>query len=258
MKTLSDVVAQARKSQIFEPDNFWARYNTCAEEIISSVGECGIRYDGLNILDIGSGDGIIDLSVTQRTGCKLIGIDTIVTDKKVLLSGAARYGVALKRGSLDFELSSNGLGQLGDEYFDHAFSRDVFEHVQEPVSLLKAIHRVLKPNGTLCIQVWPFWHSEWGAHLFERQEHWEHLVRSQDEILSRWEGIWQAKTSYESCARTTLDDLQRACLVSGFRAMRVELVTPVFSPPEFADHLRWSEMGIAGVKVVLKKVGSRV
>ena len=71
--------------------------------------------------------------------------------------------------------------------------------------------------------------------------------------MSRWTGIWQAKASYDSCTRISVDDLQRACLTAGFRAVRVELVTPVFSPPEFADHFRWSEIGIAGIKVLLQK-----
>lgn len=245
--------SMARIGQITETDSFFERYNTCSEQVISFVGEVGIKYDGCRILDIGSGDGVIDLAIANRTGCEITGIDINLTDKENLILGASAHGVSLERGSINFGPSSKDLIDIEDEYFDHAFSRDVFEHVYDPISLLKAAHRVLKPAGTLCIQIWPLWHSEWGAHLFERQAPWEHLVSSREDILNRWDGIWQAKDSYDSCARTSVDDLQRACLAAGFRAVRVELVAPVFSPSEFADHLRWTEMGIAGIKVLLQK-----
>ncbi len=250
---MSHVVSIARHGQIFERDSFYARYDDCVNDILSFASEAGITYDNCRLLDVGSGDGIIDLGVAQRTGSRVFGIDIIMTDRDALIAGSREHGITLDRGSLDFSLSADGLLQFPDAYFDHAFSRDVFEHVFDPVTLLKAVHRVLEPGGTFCVQIWPLWHSEWGAHLFERQAPWEHLVRSRSEILSRWEGIWQAHASYDSCARTSIDDLQRACLAANFRAVRVELMTPTFCPPEHADHLRWSEMGIAGIKLLLQK-----
>jgi len=42
---------------------------------------------------------------------------------------------------------------LPQEYFDIATAFQVLEHVDDPISFLKGIHKLLKPGGTICIEV---------------------------------------------------------------------------------------------------------
>ena len=42
---------------------------------------------------------------------------------------------------------------LSQEYFDIATAFQVLEHVDDPIQFLKGIHKLLKPGGTICIEV---------------------------------------------------------------------------------------------------------
>ena len=42
----------------------------------------------------------------------------------------------------------------------------MFEHVDDPVGLLGEVSRVIKPDGVLFLQLWPFYDSEHGGHLW--------------------------------------------------------------------------------------------
>jgi SAM-dependent methyltransferase len=239
---------------VFSKDGFDARFHTCVDEMRDFIQPFGLTYEGNHVLDIGSGDGIIDLGMALKANCRVTGIDTTPTERGTLVEGALMHGVTnANDADLNFIESIDGLSNIETDSIDHAFSRDVFEHVFSPVPLLRAIDRVLKPGGTLYIQIWPLWHSEWGAHLFDKFKPWSHHVKSRQEILEAYDFWPPAVESYDSCARTSIDDLQRACTVAGFRALRIEFYAPIFGPSPETDHLSWTTMGIAGIKVLLQK-----
>jgi cyclopropane fatty-acyl-phospholipid synthase-like methyltransferase len=205
------------------------------------------------VVDIGSGDGAIDLGISIKANCRVVGVDIDATNEADLRLAANAAGVTeASSAAVDFRGSDENLSTLNGEMFDHAYSIDVFEHVYNPVLLLQSVYRVLKPGATFFVQIWPLWHSEWGAHLFDGFKPWSHLVESRDEVLSKFTHETHS-VSFDSCSRISLDDLQRAFLVAGFKPLLVELITPTFQVPEYASHLSWTSMAIAGVKVLLRK-----
>jgi cyclopropane fatty-acyl-phospholipid synthase-like methyltransferase len=246
------IVSIVRRNTVNDQKEFLHRFDDCANEIIDFVGSVGFSYRGARVLDIGSGNGVIDLGVSLKSGADVVGVDIDPTDAEILKAAAHAHGLDYGNANLSFQGSDDKLSSLEIESFDHIYSRDVFEHVFDPVTLLRSANRVLKSGGTMFIQIWPLWDSEWGAHLFEGVRSWEHTVKGRDEILSRFNHP-MVKISYDSCSRTSIDDLQRATLAAGFHPLRVELITNAFSPPEYAHHLPWNRMGIEGIKVLLRK-----
>lgn len=252
---LAELVSHVRKNTLFDRSDFMVRFDECVRDMLSFIQSSGVNYRGCDVLDIGSGDGAIDLGMSISCDARVTGVDIDKTDKDALFQAARDHRInTVNQAHVNFFGSDDKLSSLADESFDHIYSRDVFEHVFDPVTLLRSAHRVLKPGGTMFIQIWPLWDSEWGAHLFPSSgvKEWEHMVKGRAQILENHEHPL-IPLSYDSCSRVSLDDLQRACLAAKFRAIKVEMMTSAFSPPEYADHLPWNRVGISGVKVLLRK-----
>lgn len=100
------------------------------------------------ILDIGCGRGAILIPLWEN-GHQAVGVDPKLDDLLKLLDDSESLAkfkpfVTRARGeNLPFETN----------VFDIVICSEVLEHVQHPGLILKEIHRVLKPSGTLCITV---------------------------------------------------------------------------------------------------------
>ena len=78
-----------------------------------------------------------------------------------LLRAAAVAGVAdALPEQLSFATSTADQVPSEDDAFDLVVTWSVFEHVARPVPMLNEINRVLKPDGVLFLQLWPFFFSE--------------------------------------------------------------------------------------------------
>lgn len=98
------------------------------------------------VLDVGCGTGLF-LSPLIAAGCaNCYGVD-----------GPSAYSArAIRRGYKEVrevaDLSTSPL-PFADESFDLVVCKDVFEHLLNPLHALRAIRRVLKPNGYLLLHV---------------------------------------------------------------------------------------------------------
>jgi ubiquinone/menaquinone biosynthesis C-methylase UbiE len=254
---MSDVsrIYEVRRSASSTPDGFQVRYDTVSKQIIDFVGGAGISYAGKAVLDIGSGDGVIDLGVAAHAGAHVTGIDINGTRVDDVIYAANLNGA--DTGALDrlafIENTSTGLS-FPDASFDHAFSWSVFEHVFSPVALLKDVHRILKPGGTLFMQIWPMWRSEWGAHLFENVRPWQHLVETREGLLNGLPNrVDLHDISYDSCNHLTLGDIQRALLAANFSVAKLELEAGVVAIPDEMQHLPWTDLAISGFKLIARR-----
>lgn len=102
----------------------------------------------MSLLELGSGPGFITealLTLLPNSQITCVEIDPQLIERaKQYLRGKAKDKVQYLEGSL-MEL------QLGDDSYDFAYARLVFQHLPDPISTAKEIRRVLKPGGRLVI-----------------------------------------------------------------------------------------------------------
>lgn len=240
---------------------FREHYDQAAGEVVEFLADEGIQLRGKMVTDVGCGDGIIDLGLASRESpASLVGFDPRPTDVDLLLNLAEEHAVGGEMpGNLEFRTSGPAKLPAPDDTFDVAISWSAFEHVEEPVSLIREVRRILKPEGFFMIQLYPFFHSENGSHLWEWfPDGFTQFLHTDDEIDERiktdpgpdpeWAKavLWV----YRRLNRITLDELQRCLLAGGFRVSRLELITESVLIPFHLSRYPVSLLGVAGVKLL--------
>lgn len=89
------------------------------------------------ILDIGAGAGIVPQMNFRGMVERVVGVDPDPRVQANPYLDEAHVGLA------------NAMPYLEDNAFDLVFSDNVLEHVDEPNTFLREIHRILKPGGVL-------------------------------------------------------------------------------------------------------------
>jgi len=144
---------------------------------------------GMAVLDVGCGDGFA-LQILEQTGWRVEGQEV---DPKAVAAATAR-GLRVRQGRLeDCHFAENS--------FDAVTSSHVLEHVHEPEAMLRTMHRLLKPGGTL-VAVTPNARS---ANLPRFGGSWlnldppRHLMLFSPEALAELAG----RAGFQRCAVTT-------------------------------------------------------
>jgi SAM-dependent methyltransferase len=240
---------------------FVEHYKDAADQIIDFLAGDGISFTGQRVADVGCGDGIIDLGVVHKAEpARLVGFDVVPTDPEWLLERARAEGVCDELpSSLEFRTCGTRTLPADDDAFDFVFTWSAFEHVEDPIAVFREIHRVLRPGGILMLQIWPLYHSEHGAHLWQCiPDRFAHLLRPAEDIkadvraTTRYprDVIEEFLEVFDTLNRVTLEDLQRALLAASLRVAKLELQSEsVHIPPELARH-PLSQLGISGVKLL--------
>ncbi len=240
---------------------FEEHYNDAANQVIEFFGADRIDLRGRRVGDIGCGDGIIDLGVLHKAEPeRLVGFDIAPTDTTKLLRMAAEAGAAKALPeNLEFRACSPLELPAETDEFDHVFSWSAFEHIEDTVGQLAEVRRVLKPDGVLMIQLWPFYASEHGSHL------WGWYPDGFAQFLNRGVQIdqklrddpfddpgWAERMLdiFNTLNRLTFYDLQRSLLANGFCVANLEVMTnPILIPREL-NRYPLSMLAIDGVKLL--------
>jgi len=240
---------------------FGEHYEEAANQVISFLADDDITMAGRQVADVGCGDGIIDLGVLDKAGpAQLVGFDVVATDTDHLLEFARSEGVAEELpAGLEFRTSEATHLPADDDSFDIVFTWSAFEHIAEPQAVAAEIRRVLRPDGVVMLQLWPFYNSEHGAHL------WQSIPGSFVQHLSALADIEAAVRSaalhppelmdefievYRTLNRITLDDLQRALLGGGLCVTKVELISETVRIPPELFRRSLSHLAVSGVKLL--------
>jgi SAM-dependent methyltransferase len=214
------------------------------------------------VADIGCGDGIMALGVAHHANpARLVGFDVNLTNVEHLTRCAGEEGLArILPPHLSFVESTPEMLPAADAEFDIAYTWSAFEHIQNPRAVLSEIRRILKPDGVLFLQLWPFYFSERGSHLWDWfPEPFHHLVGSKEGIADAMhqssvaDDAWTEYMlhEFEGLNRITLDDLQKALIAAEFDVVRLELLThSVTIPKQLGRSLPLTNLGIAGVKLM--------
>ncbi len=237
---------------------FDEHYTDAADEVLAFLSADGISLEGKDVADVGCGDGVIDLGLVHKgKPRKLVGYDVRPVDTSGLTRAARAAGVGDPPESLNFLVSDPLRVPALNESFDVVVTWSTFEHVDDPTALLAEIARIMKPDGVLFLQLWPFWFSEHGGHLWPHYDDpFPHLVRHDTPILDDLVGergtdpTRPADDEYRSLNRLTLDQLQLALLANGLAATKVKLMTNTVHIPLELIHIPLSHVAVAGVELL--------
>lgn len=244
-----------------EDPDLWFRghFDDAADQVLSFLGGAGLALAGQTVADIGCGDGIVDLGLALKGDPrKLVGYDLLPTDVDALRRAARATAVAEELPDcLSFATSQPDRVPAEDGIFDVVVSWSTFEHVTRPVRMLTEVKRILKPGGVLFLQLWPFFHSEHGGHLWPHyEEPFPHLLHTDAEIREQVRGHrgtdprCDALDEYDTLNRITLGELHCALLAAGMIVARLQLLTNAVHIPAELAHVPLSLVGVGGVKLL--------
>ena len=238
---------------------FAAHYFDAADQVLGFIAASGLGIGGREVADVGSGDGIIDLALATRGApSRLVGFDVAPTDVDELQLAAQAAGVDGVPNNLSFAESGIDSIPAADESFDVVVTWSVFEHVSEPLAMFKEIRRILRPDGFLFLQLWPFYYSDHGGHLWlTHGGGFPHLLSSDDEIIASLEGKTgtdarrPADDEYLSLNRLTFNKLGALMREAGLSVRRAELISETVNLPEgLSDEVPLTDLLTSGVKLL--------
>jgi SAM-dependent methyltransferase len=234
-------------------------FEMAAGTVIDFLGGDGITLEGKQVADIGAGEGVIDLGLAVKgRPANLVGYDIRETDRDALLRAAQVRGVADELpANLSFVQSGTGSIPAPDASFDVVVTWSVFEHVTDVVTMLGEVRRILRPDGVLFLQLWPFYHSEHGGHLWQTYDDpYPHLTRDDESILADTahragtDPTRPADDEYRSLNRIRLEDLHRALLVNQLVVTKFRLMTDTVHVPPHLSYMPLADLGVAGIELL--------
>lgn len=139
-----DLATEMRR-EIYGEDigqNSW----TTAEEQLAFAAKSGLTRD-THLLEVGCGSGGPALFLARKIGLRVTGIDINEAGIAAANAAAADAGLA---GRAKFVCVDGGKTlPFPDRSFDAIQSIDAINHIRDRESLLRELHRLLKPGGTL-------------------------------------------------------------------------------------------------------------
>ncbi len=242
---------------------FWEKYDGAVRQIVGFCEACGLSLGDLDIADIGCGEGSMALGLCHRVQPKrLVGFDPVAVNIDELRERSILVGVAdVLPTELELRQSTPTRTPAETAEFDFVYSWSAFEHVADPIAVLEEIRRILRPTGHLFLQLWPFYLSAKGSHLWQWfDEDFHHLLANDRDVVAQvaasdrqpkpWADYMIGE--FERLNRVTIAELQRAVLIAGFDVVRLELLTsPTMLTPSLARY-SWTDLGISGIKLLAK------
>jgi 2-polyprenyl-6-hydroxyphenyl methylase/3-demethylubiquinone-9 3-methyltransferase len=103
-------------------------------------------FEGLRLLDIGCGGGLLSEPMT-RLGFRVTGVDASERNIATAATHAAEQGL-----SIDYRASTaEALVEAGEAPFDVILNMEVIEHVADPGEYLRTCAALMKPGGLMIV-----------------------------------------------------------------------------------------------------------
>lgn len=101
-----------------------------------------VELEGKRVVDVGCGGGILSEGLA-RAGAEVVGIDLAEELLDVAKSHADESGI-----EIDYRrISAEALAEAESDSFDIVTCMEMLEHVPEPVSVVRACAKLVKPGG---------------------------------------------------------------------------------------------------------------
>jgi ubiquinone/menaquinone biosynthesis C-methylase UbiE len=163
--------------QDFRPDvrsnPFEADYARKRDAVIGSVSGKDQK-----VLDVGGGMGRMSIPLSERHFVTL-------TDLSPQMLDLARPWASER---LDLRQANARSLPFEDQQFDYVLCIDVLPHLQDPMEALLEARRVLRPGGTLLVDVTnavPFWTLAYPSYVGRRPDRWLSVWRAGG-VLPEW------------------------------------------------------------------------
>jgi ubiquinone/menaquinone biosynthesis C-methylase UbiE len=184
-----DVYSSGEYVGHFQPDDghnpFHALYAAKCRDVIASI-QTRLVPQGA-VLDIGGGPGRMAVPLSSEYRVTLCDISAdmlrIATDAAAK-SNVSAGNLAVRR------LDASEPLPFSSAAFDRVLCIDLLVHLKVPVSLLSELHRVLKPDGELIVDMSnrsPWWILRYPRTLGRRPNRWLSTWRSGG-VLPEWQG----------------------------------------------------------------------
>ena len=131
-----------------------------AAEFCTSLIGGGVRIDGMNILEVGSGHGTLSIELARR-GANVVGIEPCEPWRNI---GNLRATDSELGKSIEFIDGDAQELPFPDKCFDIVISRQVLEHVKLPRIAIGEMARVVKQDGLIyisCENYLAFWEQHY-------------------------------------------------------------------------------------------------
>jgi ubiquinone/menaquinone biosynthesis C-methylase UbiE len=247
-------------SKSVAPDLWWrAHFEDATDTVIDFFGGDGISLQDKRVADVGCGDGIIDLGIALRAKPeRIVGFDILSTDTAELTRLASeRAGITELPPNLFFATSEERSIPAEDDSFDYVISWSAFEHIGDPVAILREIRRILTHQGVLFIQLWPFHDSAHGSHLvdwfpdgFAQYQYGEEEIVRILRASGDQEMAAEMIEIYRTLNRITVDELHDALTEAGFDVVKLALDAEAVHLPAEVRRQPLSRVGISGIKLL--------
>jgi len=218
----------------------WAEYYSHYQSelarrfLIPFVESGGVSLEGLDLLDVGCGDGGATLEFARRTGGRAVGLD--IGDFPWVEAGPVEFRRA---DILEEEVARSLAGQ-----FDLVMLRDVIEHIPDKDLMFRHLKAALRGRGFVFV-TFPPYYSAFGGH-------------QQAELTGsrlRYLPYMHAHPGLRHIARTrmTVAGFERLARRSGMavRARRLFALRPSFELRYGLPTLGFALPGLPGVREVL-------
>lgn len=239
---------------------FRAHFDDAAREILEFIDEAQLSIDARRVLDIGCGDGAIDLGLaTKSSPARLLGLDLVETDLDDLRLRATSTGLSDLPRNLEFGTCTATTIPLPDCSMDVVISWSVFEHVSNPIAVLSELRRIIRPGGFMFLQIWPLFSSQHGSHLwYWFPDGWVQHTRSASDVAAEVRSSRSLPESvkdemlvdFNTLNRLSIDELQRALAATGFRIRRIQMQSDLIEVPRELAHHSVVDLAISGVKLI--------
>ena len=119
----------------------WAKKGKAAREAVEDLKLRAGPVAGKRLLDIGFGGGEYSLAFS-KAGAEVYGLEVNRVLHTIAEAHLKEEGVRA-----DLRIYDGNTFPFADDFFDHAFSVSVLEHVSDAPLMMREVSRVLKPGG---------------------------------------------------------------------------------------------------------------
>jgi SAM-dependent methyltransferase len=218
-------------------------YVSRIEQVIGAAGWDELR--GKTIVDFGCALGAGTIEMALHGAQRVIGVDIRRDCLAAARKDAEAAGVS----------SKCTFTERVEEPVDCIVSLDAFEHFADPAEILRIMHGMLKPNGTVLLSFGPTWYHPYGGHLFSVFP-WSHVLLT-ERAQMRWrsefksDGATRIKEVAGGLNQLSIGKMLAIIEASDFRVEHLHLV-PI-RPLRWVHHRLTRELTTSVVQCILRK-----